>query len=104
MQDPTENQQIQKLQIKSDFYKALIQELCIHSLKIIEDYQKIIEQKKNINSINPELKGLNHHIMGVYYSDINSKKQIIKIIRSNFKAFNKTYNKRFSQDIGSKQY
>lgn len=89
-----ENQKIQELQIQSNFYKSLVQELFIHSLKIIEDYQKVLEQMKISNSLSRELKNLNRYIGGIYFSDISNKKHTIKLIRNRFKEFNKIYSKK----------
>ena len=89
-----EIQEFEKLQIQSNFYKSLTQELFTHSLKMIEDYQKVIAQMKISNSLSQEVKSLNHHISGLYYTDINSRKRAIKLMRNSFKAFNKSFNKK----------
>ena len=92
------NQQIDQFKIKSDFYEDLIRELFSHSLKIAEGYQKIINQIKLSNSINPALKGLDHHITRQIYYDINNRKHSIKLMKNNFKSFNKNYNKKLYSD------
>ena len=86
--------ELEYLQIKNDFYTSLSQELLIHLLKIIDNYQKIIAEMKTSSSLNRDLKSLSKDIIGLYHTDLNSRKHSIKLIRNKIKIFNKNYNKK----------
>lgn len=94
MNNSTENKKLEYLQVKEKFQRVLIQELLTHTQKIIENYKKLIEQMQTSSSLDRELKNLNKDIIGIYYSDINSRKHSVKLIRNKIKVFNKSYNKR----------